>query len=198
MLQTSGILHYSGNLKNPCRKHHVHIITDKQFLMHMIPHHQVAVDMSKKVLKYTRDPNIIYIARNIIFKQSDEILFMESMLLSSIPNMSSSDQRIVEIIPNQFTVWYNKESRADKFKCMLHHFSPNIHRPNNLLTDKAYLEQMIYHHDVAVDMANKVTRYSSNPSMVTFGYEIIKNQRYEIWLMRSYLKKSQQQCSKIL
>jgi hypothetical protein len=48
---------------------------------------------------------------------------MENVLLSGIPNLSSKDRQRIEIIPNQFTVHYNKESRADNYECGLHHFS---------------------------------------------------------------------------
>jgi len=158
--------------------------------------------MSKRVLKYSTDPNIIYLARNIIFKQADEILFMENMLMSSVPNMGSKDDAHIEIIPNQFTVWYNDESRADNYQCGLHHFSTKEaikHEKhtghNGVFTDKAFLKHMIHHHDVAIEMSNRITKYSDNPTMVTFAYEIIKNQRYEIWLMKGYLKNSQKQCA---
>ncbi len=196
MLQTRGILTYDNKaMGNPCGRY----ITDLEFLKHMIPHHQVAVERSKEVLKYTTDANIAFLARNIMFKQSDEILFMENLLLSSIPNLSSKDKRKVEIIPNQFTVWYPKKSRADDYQCGLHHFSTKVHehhrKPGEILTDEAYLKHMIHHHDVAIEMANRVIRYSKNPGVVSFAYEIIKGQRYEIWLMKSYLKCSQQQCS---
>jgi hypothetical protein len=56
---------------------------------------------------------------------------------------------------------------------------------------------IIYHHDVAVEMSNRITKHSKNPLLVEFAYEIIKNQRYEIWLMKNYLTRSQQQCSEV-
>ena len=179
---------------NPCGKY----ITDIKFLKHMIPHHQVAVDMSKEVLKYSSDPNIIYLARNIIYKQSDEILYMENILLSSIPNLSTKDTFKFIEIPNQFTVWYPCSSRAKKYTCGVHHFDPSkLHNRHGILTDTAYLKHMIPHHDVAVKMSNRVVKYSRNSALVSFAYEIIKNQRYEIWLMKQYLKYSQKQFSPI-
>lgn len=185
MLQTIGILSYNNkNMGNPCGKY----ITDIEFLKHMIPHHQVAVDMSKKVLLTSNDPTIIYLARNIIYKQSDEILLMENILLSGIPNMASSDEQMYLEIPNQFTVYYPKESRAEHQQCGLHHFDPTTIQNSHKLTDKEYLDHMISHHDVAIEMSERVTKNSKNPLMVSFAYDTIKNQRYEIWLMRQLLK----------
>jgi uncharacterized protein (DUF305 family) len=193
MLQTIGFLDYNKtHMGNPCAKY----ITDIEFLKHMIPHHQVAVDMSKELLKYSSDPNIIYLARNIIYKQSDEILHMENTLLSGIPDISFNDQYKYIEIPNQFTVWYPLISRSKKYSCGLHHFDPSkLHNKHGVLTDEAYLKHMIPHHDVAIEMSNRIIKNSKNPAMVSFAYEIIKNQRYEIWLMRHYLKYSQKQQS---
>jgi uncharacterized protein (DUF305 family) len=200
MLRTKNILHYDKKyMGDPCGKY----ITDKEFLMHMIPHHQVAVDMSKEVMKYTTDPSIVYLARNIIFKQSDEILFMENVLLSSTPNLSSKDKSVFIEIPNQFTIYYPKESRADDFQCSLHHFSSKIAKKHKLkegqiLSDEEFMRNMIYHHDVAIEMSNRIVKYSKNPNLISFAYEIIKNQRYEIWLMKNYLKYNKPIYSKIL
>lgn len=203
MLRTKDLLSYDKDkdgihLSNPCGGY----ITDHEFLMHMIPHHQVAIDMSKEVMKYSTDPNILYLARNIIYKQTDEILFMESMLLSFIPNMDSGDKYMNQKIPNQFTVWYPKESRADNYQCGLHHFSTKIAKLHKLkkgqpFTDVEYMTGMVYHHDVAVEMSGRIMKYSKNPFMRTFANEIIKSQRYEIWLMKGYIENSQVQCSSI-
>lgn len=203
MLQTKGVLNYEdGKLGDPCGDY----ITDKEFLIHMIPHHQVAIDMSKRVMKYSTDPSIIYLARNIVYGQTEQILFMENVLLSGIPDMGSDDPQNTQIIPNQFTVYYPFYSRSKDNKCGLHHFSTkeaikhekhmkDHNEIKGVFTDKAFLEHMIDHHDVAIEMSNRVTRHSDNPLMVEFAYDIIKNQRHEIWLMKTYLLKSQKQCS---
>jgi uncharacterized protein (DUF305 family) len=156
MLQTRVILNYNKNkeMGDPCGEY----ISDVEFLKHMIPHHQVAVDMSKEVLKFSTDTSIIYLARNIIFKQSDEILFMENYLLSGIPNTSSGDKATKIKMPNQFTVWYPEASRADNYQCGLHHFSTRVAKHHHVkkgevFTDREFLDHMIYHHDVAIEMS---------------------------------------------
>ncbi|EIF32159.1 hypothetical protein BCh11DRAFT_07741 [Burkholderia sp. Ch1-1] len=50
---------------------------DKDFVAHMIPHHQGAIDMAKVELKYGKDPELKKLARNIIKAQHDEIGFMQ-------------------------------------------------------------------------------------------------------------------------
>lgn len=187
MLQTKDYLNYDNkHMGDPCGKY----ITDVEFLKHMIPHHQVAIDMSKKVMKCTNNPSITYLARNIIFGQTREILHMENVLLSNVPNLSSNDKYTYINIPNQYTIHYPKESRADNPQCGLHHFNPTLMKHHgNFISDKAFMQHMIPHHDVAIEMAERVTKYSKSPLMIDFAYGVIKNQRYEIWVMKTYLKK---------
>ncbi|MBB4515523.1 uncharacterized protein (DUF305 family) [Paraburkholderia fungorum] len=52
--------------------------TDKDFVAHMIPHHQGAVSMAKVELKYGKDPAMKRLARNIIKAQNEEIAYMKS------------------------------------------------------------------------------------------------------------------------
>ncbi|PCG20745.1 DUF305 domain-containing protein [Brachyspira sp. G79] len=53
---------------------------DIDFLRGMIPHHQAAVDVSKKILEFTKDDKIKEIANNIIASQEKEITDMNNML----------------------------------------------------------------------------------------------------------------------
>ena len=63
------------NNKNPC----IDKLTDLEYLEHMIPHHQVAVDMSKLLMPYINDPVILHLCRDIIRKQNYEIVEMSEM-----------------------------------------------------------------------------------------------------------------------
>lgn len=53
---------------------------DIDFLKGMIPHHQGAVDVSKKILEFTKDDKIKEIAGRIIAAQEKEIADMNTML----------------------------------------------------------------------------------------------------------------------
>ena len=59
-------------------KHKKHVnLTDEIYIKHMIPHHQVAVDMSKVLLKNTKSDFMIYLANRIIYSQHEEIIFIK-------------------------------------------------------------------------------------------------------------------------
>ena len=67
----------------------LHSMTDAMYIQHMIPHHQVAVDMSKKILKTTNNDFIIYLAHRIIRSQQLEISNL--YYLSKSKNMFESN-----------------------------------------------------------------------------------------------------------
>ena len=46
----------------------------------MIPHHQVAVDMSKRLLLHTNNSYLLQFARNLIIEQQGEIYLMNNLL----------------------------------------------------------------------------------------------------------------------
>ena len=52
-------------------------LTDKEYLLHMIPHHQVAIDMSDMLIPNTKNPQMLHLCRDIIRKQGYEIWEME-------------------------------------------------------------------------------------------------------------------------
>ena len=52
----------------------------ESYLRHMIPHHQIAVDMSKSLLLTTKNSHMITLCRNIIQNQQNEILYMNQLL----------------------------------------------------------------------------------------------------------------------
>ncbi|MDG0023639.1 DUF305 domain-containing protein [Trinickia sp. Y13] len=51
---------------------------DEDFVSHMIPHHQGAVDMAQVELKYGKDPQLKRLAERIVASQRKEIQFMKA------------------------------------------------------------------------------------------------------------------------
>ena len=58
-------------------------MTDAMYIKHMIPHHQVAVHISKIILKTTTDNFIINFAYRIIRNQQSEISILDALLKTS-------------------------------------------------------------------------------------------------------------------
>ena len=72
-----------NNQVNPCTD----FLSDKDYLIHMIPHHQVAIDMCKLMIPITKSKTMQNIYRTIIFNQNIEILLMKQVL-NDIPLLS--------------------------------------------------------------------------------------------------------------
>jgi len=53
---------------------------DQDFVTHMVPHHQGAIDMAEIELKYGSDPKLKQLAARIISAQQHEIAFMQAWL----------------------------------------------------------------------------------------------------------------------
>ena len=53
------------------------LISDTQYLKGMIPHHSMAITMSKNILNKTINPKIKQLALNIINNQNNEIQYMK-------------------------------------------------------------------------------------------------------------------------
>lgn len=73
---------FSSNMHS----HGTMIKTDKQYILHMIPHHQVAVDMCKILLKHTKSDFLIYLAYRMIRGQEAEIILLNDLMKSSFIN----------------------------------------------------------------------------------------------------------------
>ena len=64
------------NESNPCTDK----LTDLEYIIHMIPHHQVAVDMSELLIPKISDPVILDLCRKLIIDQQYEIFYMNDLL----------------------------------------------------------------------------------------------------------------------
>ena len=74
---------------NPCTDK----LSDIDYLVHMIPHHQVAIDMCELMKPISKHAKLQNIYRTMIFNQSMEILFMKN-LLKSLPKISGFNKII--------------------------------------------------------------------------------------------------------
>jgi uncharacterized protein (DUF305 family) len=69
---------------------------------------------------------------------------------------------------------------------------------NDHISIHDFLVHMMEHHQVAVDMCNKLLKSTKNTTMMAFAGEIIRAQQYEIWYMKNLLGGFYQQSSKHL
>ena len=164
-------------------------LTDLDFIKHMIDHHQVAVDMSEQLKRVSNVPTMLELARNISYTQQYEIWIMKMMVSKGIPNISVDNSEFVKWNPN-YTVgcYYPKMSKDDNTTCETHFFKSDRQMLAHI-NDINFLQHMIPHHQIAINMARRLLLHTKNPYLLEFVNEIIKNQQYEIWTMKETLSK---------
>jgi uncharacterized protein (DUF305 family) len=162
-------------------RHLIDIKTDQEFLQDMITHHQAAIDICKDYLKKTTDPNMSYICERIIWQQGYEIFIMKNTM-------------------NSLDITYDPvKGYRTYIKTVFQFYEPQVDNPNvtnddiphfksNILTDNQFMEHMIVHHQIGVNMCNSILKYTDNPYIISFAYDIIREQTREISLMQHTIK----------
>ena len=169
---------------NICRGY----LSDKDYLLHMIPHHQVAIDISIILEKTTKSQYMKFILRKLIWTQNYEIHLMNKMLISLPDNISPPAYPRYKPIKSDF-IKPNKLGLTKTY-CDPHFFNPkehNKHLAHMKLDDKMYLEHMIPHHQVAVDMSKVLLKNTKNNMMVYLADRILRSQQEEIILLNNML-----------
>jgi uncharacterized protein (DUF305 family) len=151
-----------------------HNDADVMFAQMMIPHHQQAVEMSEILLAKddipteTRD-----FAQQVIDAQGPEIDRMNAMLTTwgAGPSPSSTGQ-----------------GHGTPMKGMMGDEDlRQLEDTTGTEAARLYLEQMIHHHEGAVEMAQEQVDTGQNPQAKELAQEVIDAQQAEIEQMRSML-----------
>lgn len=177
----------NSNSEYPCRVY----LSDNDFLKHMIPHHQLAIDMSIQHITNTKNDIVMKILRELIWTQKYEILMMEEELKHKTENVSeiTSNQPFIPTI-SSFT--YPNIIGLTNIYCDPAFFSSNKNSHNNLknnnLSDREYISHMIPHHQVAVDMCKIVLKHTKSDFITYLAYRMIRGQESEIILLNDLLK----------
>lgn len=141
--------------------------SDKRFIDMMVPHHQGAIEMARVALENAEHKEIKELSRNILSTQQAEIdelkaIKQEEFGTSNVPMEMNSEQMqgIGMMEPHQL-------AEADPF-------------------DRAFIDNMIPHHQSAIDMANVVLEESETPRLRELAEAIVEAQEREIEQMRQW------------
>lgn len=135
--------------------------SEEMFVGMMIPHHEQAIEMADFALKYSENPKIKKLARNIKASQQPEIDLM-----------SSFGKNLAELHAGHTMqgMLSERDMRILKFS-------------RGKLFDEMFLFGMIQHHEGAIEMAKTVLS-SKTPEISKLANEIIRTQSEEIELMK--------------
>lgn len=142
---------------------------DIDFAMNMIAHHQQAVEMSDVLLgKEGTDPGVAELAERIKAAQQPEIDTMTQWLTAwgEAPEMGGMDHG-------------DGMMSADDMAALEEADGPAASR--------LFLEQMIVHHEGAVEMAEQELADGKDPDALELAQKVIDDQTAEIAEMRSML-----------
>ena len=176
---------FTNKKPNPCTD----FLSDTEFLEHMIPHHQVAVDMSILLQPISKSPIMHELFRKIIWQQNYEIEVMKEMV-GRLPSPVSTGRIQKNYEKSKLSYYFPVKTKAKDGECDPLFFKPNDHAKHMehmKQTDKSYLQHMIPHHQVAVDMCHRLLKHTKNDFLRALCYDIIREQEYEILKMNELL-----------
>jgi uncharacterized protein (DUF305 family) len=189
--------HDHSKESNPCTDE----LSDLEYLEHMIPHHQVAIDMSNLLIPHTTNPTMLHLCRDIIRKQSYEIWEM-SMMKENLSSTIFSDQdSVIDSYPTKLERFAPILSKAQGGDCNPLFFKPNDHSAHMVgmeINDKSYLEHMIPHHQVAIDMSKRLLLHTNHSYLMEFCRKLIIEQQGEIYSMNNLLRNEYNYKSELL
>ena len=178
-----GIILHTNKETNICNKQ----LTDNEYINHMIKHHEVAVYMSESHLHNTKNPRILDILRNVIRLQNYEINIMKDSKLINNTNAEFNDEMSNKNFKMDKSYRYtqgdftkpNTPYLSNTF-CDPGYFNMDHNKNLHSMTDTMYIQHMIPHHQVAVDMSKKILKTTNNDFIMDLAYKIIHNQQLEI------------------
>lgn len=145
---------------------------DEMFVTMMIPHHQQAIDMADILLdKDDADARVTELAQNVKDAQGPEIERMLSWL-------------------EEWGVTYDPDSGMDHGSgdgMMSESDITALEDASGADASRLFLEQMIMHHEGAVDMARTALQDASNPEVLELAEQVIDDQTSEIGEMNDLI-----------
>ncbi len=135
--------------------------SEREFIEHMIPHHEEAVSTAKEVLaRGGSTPEIRTLAENIIAAQEREIADMKQW----------------------FATWYGTPyADTGTYEPMMRDLS----QLSGAELDKVFLEDMVHHHMGAIMMAKSVEPVIEHEELRTLTEAIVRTQSAELETMRT-------------
>lgn len=154
-------------------------MADVMFVQMMIPHHEGAIEMSDMLLaKSGVDPDVVELAEQIKAAQGPEIEQMEQWLDDwGMPAMGDSMDGMD----------HGGMGGIDGMAGMTEEDMQALEQASGSEAGDLFLEQMIVHHEGAIDMADDVLDDGEHPGVRELAENIIASQAAEIELMRSML-----------
>lgn len=153
---------------------------DEHFIEQMIPHHEDAITMAKIALTKAEHQEIKTLAQNIIASQSKEIEQMKSWYGEWYGRNLPTGQEVM--------MDHGMMGKSGMHMGLTGEASDSTRLENAENFDKAFIEGMIPHHQMAVMMAQMLKNGTKRDEMKMLAEDIITAQTKEINEMRQWYK----------
>src|SRR5919112_425960 len=142
--------------------------SDERFIDAMVPHHQGAIEMARVALENAEHTEILALAEEIVAAQETEIGQLKAIKQEQFGTSEvSMDMGAEEMEGMGMTSDSQELANQEPF-------------------DKAFIDNMIPHHESAIEMANVVLEESENPKIREIAGTIVDAQEREVEQMRSW------------
>ncbi len=105
---------------------------------------------------------------------------------AGLPDRPTEDATSMHQMPDGTMMQNMPSSSGSSMEAMMHDMNAALEGKSGAEFDKAFLSEMIIHHEGAVDMAEQVLQRSSRPELRSFAQEIIDVQAKEIQQMQAW------------
>lgn len=157
-------------------------VIDAHFIEQMIPHHEDAITMSQLALGKATRPEVKELAANIISSQSKEIDQMKAWYKDWYGRELPTGDEVM----NQHGMMGSSRQNSMHMGMMGGDMDlTNLEKSDDF--DRAFVEDMIPHHQMAVMMASMLKNGTDRPEMKKLADDIIISQTAEIDTMRKWL-----------
>ena len=148
---------------------------DLQFIDQMVMHHQGAIMSSEHMISDSERPELRELAESIQESQSEQIEQMQKWRKEWYPD---AERTFGVMDPTQMDEGDMRGMMGGSMREMM----------GSDTTDEMFLGMMIPHHQLAIDMSERVLKEAEHPELRALARKIIAEQAAEIELMRGYLK----------
>jgi uncharacterized protein (DUF305 family) len=136
--------------------------SDERFIDAMVPHHQGAIDMAQVALENAEHPEILALSEDIVLAQETEIGQLKAVKQEQFGTSEASmDMSAEEMEGMGMTMSSEELANQEPF-------------------DRAFIDNMIPHHESAISMANVVLEESENPEIREIAGAIVDAQEREV------------------
>lgn len=153
---------------------------DAHFIEQMIPHHEDAITMAKLAQTRAKKVEVKQLAQNIIDSQGKEIDQMKVWYKDWFGKDVPKDTRVMR---------GHAMGQSTRMHMGMMGDNTDLERLSSAADfDKAFVEEMIPHHQMAVMMASMLKNSTERPEMKKLADDIVAAQTKEIDQMRGWLK----------